>query len=132
MAFFYEYEKREFVRMSTAVPVDYKFIAQGPGIEVPDDLLKGETRNLGAGGILLCGALPDSELTGHLLMQKAAVVVRIHLPGEAEPIQAITRVAWIEAVSQGDNTCCFGLSFREITSEAQSMLFRFIINAQMG
>ena len=123
MAFFYEYEKREFVRMSTAVPVDYKFIAQGPGIEVPDDLLKGETRNLGAGGILLCGALPDSELTGHLLMQKAAVVVRI---------QAITRVAWIEAVSQGDNTCCFGLSFREITSEAQSMLFRFIINAQMG
>ena len=26
MAFFYEYEKREFVRMSTAVPVDYKFI----------------------------------------------------------------------------------------------------------
>ena len=132
MPFYYEFEKREFVRVSVAVPVEYKFIAQDPGIEVPREVLKGESRNLGAGGILLAGALPGSELISHLLMQKAVIGVRVLLPEESEPVQAIARVAWIEAVSQNDEACCLGLCFREITNEAQNALFRFIIDTQMA
>jgi hypothetical protein len=132
MPFFYEFEKREFVRVGSSVPVEYKFIALDAAVEVPDTLMKGETRNLGAGGILLAGTVPDPELISHLLMQKVALVVRIYLPDEPRPVQAIARVAWIEAVSQSDDTCCFGLCFREITSEAQNALFRFIIETRMA
>ena len=132
MPFFYEFEKREFVRVAAAVPVEYKFVSLDPAVQVPEGRHKGRTRNLGSGGILLAGALPEPDLISGLLMHKVALIIRVFLPDEPEPVQAIARVAWIESVSQSDRQCSFGLCFREITSEAQNLLFRFIIDTQIG
>ena len=143
MPFFYESEKREFVRVGVAVPVQYRFIAQvgetqvPPDLlegetQVPPDLLEGETQNIGAGGILLVGPIPDPGVVTDLLLQKTVIGVRIFLPGEDKPIEALARVAWIEAIDADQKRCSLGVSFKEITSEAQDTLFRFIISSRMG
>jgi c-di-GMP-binding flagellar brake protein YcgR len=132
MAFFYESEKREFVRVGVAVPVTYRLISQSPDITVPDDYLEGETQNIGAGGILLVGAMPRADLVTELLMQKVVVGVRIFLPGEEKPVEALARVAWLEAIDQEEHRCSLGLAFKEITSDAQDTIFRFIISSRMG
>ncbi|HUW57746.1 MAG TPA: PilZ domain-containing protein [Planctomycetota bacterium] len=132
MAFFYESEKREFVRVGVAVPVKFRLISQHPELTVPDDYLDGETQNIGAGGILLVGPIPRSDLVTELLVQKVVVGVRIFLPGEEKPVEALARVAWLEAIDEEQKQCSLGLAFKEITSEAQDTLFRFIISSRMG
>lgn len=132
MAFFYESEKREFVRVGVAVPVKYRLISQSPDVSAPDDTHDGETQNIGAGGLLLVGPIPRADLITDLLVQKIVVGVRIALPGEDEPVEALCRAAWLEAIDQEENRCSLGLSFKEITSEAQDTLFRFIISSRMG
>ena len=132
MAFFYESEKREFVRIGVSVPVKYRLISQSPDVTVPKDYLEGETQNIGAGGILLVGPIPHADLVTDLLVQKVVVGVRIHLPGEEKPVEALARVAWLEAIDQDEHRCSLGLTFKEITSDAQDTLFRFIISSRMG
>ncbi|HUU43569.1 MAG TPA: PilZ domain-containing protein [Planctomycetota bacterium] len=132
MPFFYESEKREFVRVGVAVPVKFRLISQSPDVTAPDDYMDGETQNIGAGGMLLVGPIPQSDLITGLLVQKVVVGVRIYLPGEDDPVEALARVAWLESLDQNDNRCSLGLSFKEITSEAQDTLFRFIISSRMG
>ena len=99
---------------------------------VPDEYLEGETQNIGAGGILLVGPIPSMELVTDLLVQKVVVGVRIFLPGEDKPVEALARTAWLEAIDQEGNRCSLGLAFKEITSSAQDTLFRFIISSRMG
>ena len=132
MPFFYESEKREFVRVGVSVQVKFRLIAQDPDVTVPDEYFDGETQNIGAGGMLLMGPIPRADLITDLLVQKVVVGVRIYLPGEDEPVEALGRVAWLEALNQEENRCSLGLSFKEITSEAQDVLFRFIISSRMG
>ncbi len=132
MPFFYESEKREFVRVGVAVPVQYRLVPQTGDASVPQEVLEGETQNIGAGGILLVGAVPDPAIVTDLLLQKVVVGVRIFLPGEERPVEALARVAWVEAIDQDQRRCSLGLSFKEITSDAQDTLFRFIIGSRMG
>ena len=132
MAFFYESEKREFVRVGVAVPVKFRLISESAEVTVPEDYIDGETENIGAGGILLVGPMPRSELITELLMQKVIVGVRIFLPGETQPVEALARVAWLEAIDEEQNKCSLGLAFKEITSDAQDALFRFVISSRLG
>ncbi len=132
MPFFYESEKREFVRVGVAVPVQYRLIPQVGDAKAPPDLLEGETQNIGAGGILLVGPIPDPAVVTELLLQKVVIGLRIFLPGEEKPVEALARVAWLEAIDRDEKRCSLGLSFKEITSEAQDILFRFIIGSRMG
>ena len=132
MPFFYESEKREFVRVGVAVPVQYRLIPQVPDAKAPQEILEGETQNIGAGGILLVGPIPDPAVVTDLLLQKVVVGVRIFLPGEEKPVEALGRVAWLEAIDQDQRRCSLGISFKEITSDAQDILFRFIISSRMG
>lgn len=132
MVFFYESEKREFVRVGVAVPVKYRLISQSADVTVPDDYMDGETQNVGAGGMLLVGPILQADLITGLLVQKIVVGVRIYLPGEEDPVEALARVAWLEAFNEEENRCFLGLTFKEITNEAQDTLFRFIISSRMG
>ena len=132
MPFFYESEKREFVRVGVAVPVKFRLISQSPDVTATDDYMDGETQNIGAGGMLLVGPIPQANLITDLLVQKVVIGVRIYLPGEDDPVEALARVAWLEAIDQEDGRCSLGLAFKEITSEAQDTLFRFIISSRMG
>ena len=131
MTDFPDSEKRQFVRIPVNVDVEYRFICQEDGAPISDQTFTGHTGNIGAGGFLLVGPVPAHDLISDLLMRRVVVVVTILLP-DHQPIQALARAAWLEAVDQAHQTCSMGLTFKEITLAAQDELFRFIINAVSG
>jgi len=123
-----ESEKRQFVRIPVDLRIDYRFIRQ-PTSPGSDAVLAGHSGNIGAGGLLLVGQIPENDLIADLLMRRVIVALDIHLPGAEQPIRALSRVAWLEAIDPDRNACAMGLTFKEITVEAQDELFRFIINS---
>lgn len=132
MSDFTEAEKRQFVRVPVEVPVDYRFISQtDPSEDQMDQVSQGHTQNVGAGGLLLVGAIPEPGLIADLLMQKVIVGLEVRLP-EHEPIRILSRVAWVEAIDEEKGTCSMGLRFKEIAAGDQDDLFRFVITSRMG
>jgi c-di-GMP-binding flagellar brake protein YcgR len=123
-------ERREFVRVRADLPVKYRFLSQDATF-VSDEIFEGVTSNLSGAGILLVGQMPNSDWITGLLMERIVVGINLFLPGEAEPLKALTRTAWIEALDERAQRCSMGLRFKEITKEHLDRLFKFVIRAQM-
>jgi c-di-GMP-binding flagellar brake protein YcgR len=123
-------ERREFVRVRADLPVKYRFLSQDTTF-VSDEIFEGVTSNLSGAGILLVGQMPNSDWITGLLMERIVVGINLFLPGEAEPVKALTRTAWIEALDERAQRCSMGLRFKEITKEHLDRLFKFVIRAQM-
>lgn len=123
-------ERREFVRVRAELPVKYKFLSQD-AVFVSDEVFDGTTSNISGAGILLVGPMPNSDWIAGLLMERIVVGVNVFLPGEPEPIKALTRTAWIETLDERAQRCSIGLRFREVTKENLDRIFKFVIKAQM-
>ena len=121
-------EKRQFVRVPVDLRVDYQFIDQSAPTG-SEEVIHGHSANLGAGGLLLVGPVPDNGIIVDLLMRRVFVSLDIHLPGLKESIRTLARVAWVESIDVARKECSMGLMFKEITGESQDRLFRFIIDA---
>jgi hypothetical protein len=61
-------------------------------------------------------------------MEKVLVAVTIDVPGSPS-VQAIARVAWLEAVDQNTEVCQLGLTFKEITGEDRDRILDLVIKA---
>ncbi len=122
------HEKRQFVRIASSLPVRYKFLSSSPEYH-DDNVREGLTDNVGGGGMLLTGQVPGMDWITELLMEKILVAVTIDIPGSADPVQAIARVAWLEAIDQNTEVCQLGLTFKEITNESRDRIFDFVIKA---
>ncbi len=121
-------EKRRFVRIERSLPVRYKFLSSTA--EYHDDSTReGLTDNIGGGGMLLTGQVPGMDWITELLMEKVIVACSILLPGSGEPVQAIARAAWLEAVDQNTEVCQLGLTFKEITQEDRDRILNLVIKA---
>jgi len=123
-------ERREFVRVRAELPVKYKFLSQDMTV-LSDEVFEGSTSNVSGGGLLLVGQMPNSDWITGLLMERIVVGVNIFLPGDSDPVKALTRAAWIEALDERVQRCTLGLRFREITKEHVDRIFKFVIRAQM-
>ena len=123
----YESERREFIRVNVDVPVRYKFLSRV--VEVPDEVYEGVTSNLGGGGLLLVGRIPNPAWYVELLTQRIVVGVNLHLPSMTDPLKALCRVAWIEA--SDNQRVAMGLKFKEISRESLDEIFRYVIKAQL-
>jgi c-di-GMP-binding flagellar brake protein YcgR len=127
---FYDTERREFIRVRAELAVSYRFIGQEPGL-VPDDVFTGSTSNISGGGLLLVGPVPNSDWISALLMERIVIGVSIELPGDPEPVKALTRTAWIESLDKETHECSLGLKFKEVTKEHLDRVFKFVIKAQV-
>jgi c-di-GMP-binding flagellar brake protein YcgR len=123
-------ERREFVRVRADLPVRYKFLSQDNAF-VSDEVFEGTTSNISGAGILLVGQMPNSDWITGLLMERIVVGINLFLPGDSDPLKALTRTAWIEALDEHAQRCSMGLRFKEITKEHLDRLFKFVIRAQM-
>jgi c-di-GMP-binding flagellar brake protein YcgR len=121
-------EKRQFVRVDSSLPVKYKFLASDPAYG-DDAVREGLTDNVGAGGLLLTGQVPSVDWITELLMEKILVAITVLLPRHEKPVQAIARVAWLEAIDQNTEVCQLGLTFKEITNEDRDRILNFVIKA---
>ncbi|MHC4340415.1 MAG: PilZ domain-containing protein [Planctomycetota bacterium] len=127
----FEYERRKFIRLPIAVPVRYKFLSREVRSKEMDTVYEGVSQNLGAGGLLLRGKLPDPSWLATLLTRKMYVGVNLLLPSSARPIKALSRVIWASAVEENQGHVVMGLEFQEITQEDRDLITQYIIRAQM-
>ncbi len=126
----YDHEKREFIRVSAEIPVKYRFICKHRQDEELEKTYEGKTRNLSGGGLLLEGKIPLLPWVPEMLMNKMKVAVRVELPDADEPVEAVSRVAWIETLDEYTHHSHIGLNFKEITKEDRDRIFQYVINSE--
>lgn len=124
----YESERREFVRIRVDVPVRYKFLSKV--VDCGDEVHEGTTGDLGGGGLLLLGKVPNPAWYVDLLTQRIVVGINVLLPSSQEPVKALCRCAWIEA-SESPNRVAMGLKFKEISRDSLDEIFKYVIKAQL-
>lgn len=124
-------ERRQFIRVRTAIPVRYKFVTPS-GEKVSDALYEGSTVNLSSGGLLLLGKLPDPSVLVDLLMQRTWISLNMMLPGDAAPVKAIARAVWAERYDEATGMFPVGYYFEEIADADKSQIQRHVIRAQIG
>jgi len=127
----FDFEKRQFIRLPLAVPVRYKFLSREMRGSDMDAVHEGVSQNIGAGGLLLRGKLPDPNWLSKLLTRKMFVGVNILLPNAERPIKALCRAIWSSSVDGDHGTIVLGLEFQEITGKDQDLITQYIIRAQM-
>lgn len=120
-------EQRKFVRVESSLPVKYKFVSSSR-VFSDEKVYEGRTDNVGGGGLLLTGQVPSVDWITELLMENVLLALTVDLPG-GEPVAAIARVAWLEAIDQNTEVCQLGLTFKDITSENQDRILDFVIKA---
>ena len=130
MSFEYESARREFVKTGVEIPIRYKFLSRV--IDLGEEAVyEGTTCRISAAGFLLVGKIPSMSWIPGLLMGKILVGVNVLLPNADMPIKALTRVEWVEAISEGSEKCAFGLTFKEISKEHQDEILKFMIRSQL-
>jgi len=121
-------ENRKFVRIASSLPVRYRFLSSSDDFR-DDGVREGRTDNVGGGGLLLTGQVPSMDWITELLMEKILVAVSLELPDSDNPVRAIAKVAWLEAVDQNTEVCQLGLTFKEITGEDRDRILNLVIKA---
>lgn len=119
------------MRVKAEISVRYKFLSKTRVEPELETVYDGISANMGGGGLLLHGPIPKLDWIPDLLLQRMAVGCNIILPTHDIPLKVLTRVAWIESVEEDAQRFAIGLKFREITSQDQDAIFRFIIRSQM-
>ncbi len=123
-------ERRQFIRVKLEIPVRYKFLSHDPDFS-SDEVFEGTTNNLSAGGLLLLGQIPNLDWIPGLLMERIIVGVNLHIPGVPEPVKALCRTSWLEAVEEKTKRAAMGLRFAEITKQHEDAIVQFVIKSQM-
>ena len=92
----------------------------------------GTTRDVSGGGVLMDVNVPDPDWIPGLLTERIFLGVELDLPGEDEPVRALTRAAWVQAEVQApDDSCLMGLRFKEITRDDLDRVFKYVIMRQL-
>ncbi|MBM4043936.1 MAG: hypothetical protein FJ279_02375 [Planctomycetes bacterium] len=123
-------EKREFVRIPVKIPVRYWFVNRVSDARSPE-ILDGETTNVGGGGLMLVGRIPDLGWIPDLTTERIVIGVSLGLPGHhITVVEALTRAAWVQVADQDQKKCILGLHFREMTSHDRDAVFQYVIRAR--
>lgn len=128
---YYERERREYVRVRAEVSVRYRYLSHDPAFPTSDSYA-GVTTDLSGGGLLLSAKVPQADWIPGLLTERIFLGVEIDLPGQSEPVRALTRAAWVEPIDSATGECQMGLRFKEITRSDLDRVFRFVIGTEMG
>jgi len=121
-----ESDRREYPRLKRSLPLRYKFISSSikdPGL---DRVCDGSTHNISLGGLLMVGPIPKLDWLKDMLIGRISVGVNFHLPGQENPVKALTRVAWIEAMDQEALSMRMGLRIIELPAEQRKILGDFL------
>ena len=126
----YESVRIEFHKLHTDIPVRYKFLSKS--IELgTDQVFEGTTAKLGGSGCLMNGKIPRLNWVPAILMGKVLLGVNLLLPSSDEPIKALCKVAWIEAMTEDSDRVVMGLQFMDISKESQDQITRYLIRSQI-
>jgi len=121
-------EKREYVRLSSALPVRIKFLNLD-GTPLSERILNGETTNISGGGLLIKAEVPETRMITGMLENKVALGIEVDIPEQAEPLRIIGRTSWLTIDEDDEARCFLGVTFREMTRECLDKIISFIVRA---
>ena len=127
----FDFEKRQFIRLPMAVPVRYKYLSREMRGQEMETVHEGLSQNVGAGGLLLRGKIPEANWLSKLLTRKMFVGINVMLPSSDRPVKALCRVIWCSAIEDDKNVVVMGLEFQEVTNKDRDLITQYIIRAQM-
>lgn len=127
----FDFERRQFIRLPLAVPVRYKFLSREMRGEDMATIHEGVSQNIGAGGLLLRGKLPNPAWLSKLLTRKMFVGVNLILPNADRPVKALSHAIWASSLEGDGGQIVMGLEFQEITNKDCDLITQYIIRAQM-
>lgn len=127
----FDSEKRDFTRVRTAVQVRYKFFDHELEHADLEKIWDGSTTNLSGGGMKLKATIPYLDWIPLLLTGRMKIGVNLLLPTYDLPVKALCRVMWMEEVESVTHKTNIGLSFREISRDAQDQIVKYIIKTQI-
>ena len=123
-------ERRRYVHVKASVRLRYKFYHCFDETEA-EEVYEGMTENISGGGVFLRGRIPKAEWIPELLMRRMVLALKMFLPTEAEPVNALARLAWIEGMKEGEEKWGMGLEFQEMSAEDRDRITRFVIKTQL-
>ncbi len=126
----FDSERRKYLRIRDEIIISCKFMNSSISDPASDKIYEGKVINMSGGGIMMRGPIPNPQWIPELLSQRMAVGIRFLLPGEEEPIKALTRVAWIGAVDESSHNYRIGLRFEELAVKDVDKIIKFIIKGK--
>ena len=105
-------EKRQSPRVKASIPVRYKLLRQGV-----EDMGTGSICDISEGGFRFTA--------NNFLSTAGRLIVELDIPEVAEPIKAVSQVAWIQQ-AKGNGQCHVGSRFMEITEKDRELITRYV------
>lgn len=111
-------EKRKFPRVKTHIPVKYRKLREGAGIQGASSI----TKNLSQGGIRF--------RTAEFVSMACRLILELDIPMFTKPIKAISKVAWIRKTVSGDDYEV-GNQFLEMSKEDKLLISEYVDSLKM-
>lgn len=106
-------EKRKHSRVKTHIPVRYRNLRDGAGIEGSSSISK----NLSQGGIRF--------RTAEFVSMACRLILELDIPMLTKPVKAISKVAWIRKATSGDDYEV-GNQFLEMSKEDKVLVSEYV------
>ncbi|MBD3296955.1 MAG: hypothetical protein GF392_06255 [Candidatus Omnitrophica bacterium] len=111
-------EQRKFPRVKTHIPVRFRKLREGAGIDGASSI----TKNLSQGGIRF--------RTGDFISMACRLILELDLPMFTKPVKAISKVAWIRKTPSGDDYEV-GNQFLEISRKDKELISEYVDSLNM-
>ncbi len=133
-------ERRQYVRLrpSASMEVYYSVVPAAGKVKAgwrgrDSGAGQGHSRSVSGGGLFVHLTEVESGQLHDLLHGKKYLALRIQLPGENRPIEALARVMWAEGEDEaGGNAYGCGLSFVEIEEEDRNAITNYVIDSHLA
>ncbi|MBD3426869.1 MAG: hypothetical protein GF409_06520 [Candidatus Omnitrophica bacterium] len=106
-------EKRKHPRVKTHIPVRYRKMRDGAGVEGSSSL----TKNLSQGGLRF--------RTGEFISMACRLILELDIPMLTKPVKAISKVAWIRKSAEGDDYEV-GNQFLEMSKKDKELISEYV------
>ncbi len=116
-------ERRNYIRIDYALPVQYRFVT-----EDKDIFRTGITGNVSREGIVLQIEMPSGGILIPLVNRQLLTEIKFRLPGLSDPIESKCSIVWVD-LQVPDSCCQIGLEFDDLDERKRIELFKFAIAA---
>jgi hypothetical protein len=117
-------EHRQYIRLDTVFPVQFRLIDSQVKEPVSDEL-QGFTNNIGKGGICLVINNLNSKLVKLIQDGQVKLSLNIELPIAKKSIPALAKIAWVKELSAPTNKYLIGLYYEQIDKKQNIMIMRY-------
>ncbi len=117
-----EIERRNYIRLNVAFPVEFQFLDDVTGVPL-GNMKQGFTRNVAKGGICLELNDVDATFEESLKQGKTRLNLCIHIPLDRKETKAVANIVWYEKIEGHPNKYLIGLSFLQIDPRDQIRIY---------